>query len=252
MYGEEMSEVNSYRNFLKSNAGLTDDISDSEKKIPYPKLQKNINENDVVIDLPLMNELIIKDKDIYKCMKQRRSRRKFSAESLTIEELTYLLWATQGVEKILADNSRTYRPVPSAGGRHPFETYLVINNVDGMKKGVYRFLPLTNQLTFMFYDEAYIEKLDEYTFGQNFIGKGSVIFMWSCVPYRSEWEYNISAHKAILLDAGHMCQNLYLACESIGLGTCAIASYKQKEMDQFLKIDGEEEFVIYLAPVGKI
>lgn len=105
---------------------------------------------------------------------------------------------------------------------------------------------------FMFYDEAYIEKLDEYTFGQSFIGKGSVVFMWSCVPYRSEWEYNISAHKAILLDAGHMCQNLYLACESIGIGTCAIASYKQKEMDQFLKINGEEEFVIYLAPVGKI
>ncbi|KOA18169.1 nitroreductase family protein [Clostridium homopropionicum DSM 5847] len=49
-----------------------------------------------------------------------------------------------------------------------------------------------------------------------------------------------------------MCQNLYLACESIGLGTCAIASYMQKEMDEFLKLDGNEEFVIYLAPVGKI
>ncbi|MCD2347077.1 MULTISPECIES: SagB/ThcOx family dehydrogenase [Clostridium] len=96
-----------------------------------------------------------------------------------------------------------------------------------------------------------MEKLNKYTFGQKFIGQGAVIFIWSCVPYRSEWEYNISAHKAILLDAGHMCQNLYLTCESIGLGTCAIASYMQKDMDKFLKLDDDEEFVIYLAPVGK-
>lgn len=247
-----MNEFNIYRNFLKSNIGLTDNISDREKKIPHPQPQKSINKSEIIINLSSINELLIKDRDIYNCMKQRRSRRKFSDKSLSLEELAYLLWATQGLEKILPDNSRTYRTVPSAGGRHPFETYLVINNVEGIEKGIYRFLPLTNQLAFMFYDEDYIEKLNQYTFEQKFIAQGSVVFIWSCVPYRSEWEYNISAHKAILLDAGHMCQNLYLACESIRLGTCAIASYKQKEMDKFLKLDGEEEFVIYLAAVGKI
>ncbi|NMM62913.1 SagB/ThcOx family dehydrogenase [Clostridium sp. P21] len=246
-----MSEVSIYRDFLKSNIGLTDNISDRKKKIPHPQLQKNIDKSDIIINLPSVSELLIKDRDIYNCIKKRRSRRMFSAESLSVEELTYLLWATQGVEKVLPDNSRIYRTVPSAGGRHPFETYLIINNVDGIEKGIYRFLSLTNQLIFLFYDEDYVEKLNKYTFGQKFIGQGSVVFVWSCIPYRSEWEYNISAHKAILLDAGHMCQNLYLACESIGLGTCAIASYMQKEMDKFLKLDGDEEFVIYLAPVGK-
>ena len=49
-----------------------------------------------------------------------------------------------------------------------------------------------------------------------------------------------------------MCRNLYLACESIGCGTCAIASYRQEELDQFLGLDGEDEFVVYLAPVGKV
>ncbi len=49
-----------------------------------------------------------------------------------------------------------------------------------------------------------------------------------------------------------MCQNLYLACESIGCGTCAIAAYQQEMLDRFLGLDGEEELVVYLAPVGKL
>ena len=56
----------------------------------------------------------------------------------------------------------------------------------------------------------------------------------------------------IALDAGHVCQNLYLACEAIGAGTCAIAAYDQEAMDRLVGIDGIDEFVIYLAPVGKI
>jgi nitroreductase len=60
------------------------------------------------------------------------------------------------------------------------------------------------------------------------------------------------AHKVIALDAGHVCQNLYLACEAIGAGTCAIAAYDQQGMDRLLRIDGREEFAVYLAPVGKV
>jgi nitroreductase len=63
---------------------------------------------------------------------------------------------------------------------------------------------------------------------------------------------SIWAHKASALDAGHVCQNLYLACEAIGAGTCAVAAYDQKKMDTLLGVDGREEFTIYMAPVGKI
>ena len=56
----------------------------------------------------------------------------------------------------------------------------------------------------------------------------------------------------MLLDAGHVCQNLYLACESLGLGTCAIGAYSQEKLDAFLGLDGQEEFAVYLSPVGRI
>ncbi len=76
--------------------------------------------------------------------------------------------------------------------------------------------------------------------------------MGGVFPYRMEWRYGLAAHKVIALDAGHVCQNLYLACEAIGAGTCAVAAYQQQLMDGLLRVDGQEEFVIYLAPVGKV
>jgi SagB-type dehydrogenase family enzyme len=66
-----------------------------------------------------------------------------------------------------------------------------------------------------------------------------------------EWRYDVAAHKVIAIDAGHVCQNLYLACEAIGAGTCAIAAYDQEAVDGLLRIDGKDEFAVYLAPVGK-
>jgi nitroreductase len=60
------------------------------------------------------------------------------------------------------------------------------------------------------------------------------------------------APKLIALDAGHVCQNLYLACEAISAGTCGIAAYNQKEMDAALGLDGTDEFAVYCAPVGKV
>ena len=99
------------------------------------------------------------------------------------------------------------------------------------------------------------ETVDEMTLEQpfvpNFAKKAAVLFAWSTIPYRSEWKFDITAHKKILIDIGHVCQNLYLASESINSGACAIGIYDQKMMDELLELDGDEEFVIYLAAVGK-
>ena len=76
------------------------------------------------------------------------------------------------------------------------------------------------------------------------------MLLWSCIPYRGEWRYTVRAHKVMLVDVGHVGQNLYLACEAMGLGTCAIGAYDQLKTDAFLRLDGHDEFVLYLAPVG--
>ncbi len=58
--------------------------------------------------------------------------------------------------------------------------------------------------------------------------------------------------KVIAMDAGHVCQNLYLACEAVGCSTCAIGAYDQEYADAVLDVDGEDEFTIYMAPVSKL
>ncbi len=226
--------------------------SDQSKGIPFPPLEKEYDHNSGIIELPNPDKSILKKSNIYDCIRERLSRRKFTDEELSLKELSFLLWSTQGIKKLVADGKISLRTVPSAGARHPFETYLVINRVTGLKKGVYRYLPVEHKLVFLFQDKKFEKKINKAAFLQSFVGDSAVVFIWSTIPYRTEWRYPLTGHKVILLDAGHICQNLYLAAEAIKCGTCAIAAYDQKKMDKLLKLDGKNEFVIYLAPVGKL
>lgn len=248
-----MGNVKQQREWMKSNFAETEDMkSDQELQLPQPALQKSYDENDEIIDLPEVNESILMNISIFDVFKERKSHRSYSRECMSLAELSFLLWATQGVKDIKGDNYATLRTVPSGGARHPFETYIVVNRIEGLKSGVYRYLPLTHKLLYIFQGKNLEQKLTDLTLGQKFVGKSAVTFIWSVIPYRGEWRYNITAHKTMILDAGHVCQNLYLACEAIDCGTCGIGAYNQKEVDKFLNLDGEDEFVIYLAPVGKI
>ena len=84
------------------------------------------------------------------------------------------------------------------------------------------------------------------------MGEAPVTFIWTIIPYRGEWRYDERSHKPMLLDAGHLCHGLYLSAEALNLGTCAIAAYEQKLMDEIVEVDGVDEFVIYMSPVGKV
>ncbi|WML33670.1 SagB/ThcOx family dehydrogenase [Clostridium sp. OS1-26] len=249
-----MDEAKLQREWLKSNFNLLNNIeTDQKQKLPQPPLQKFVEEDAEIIVLPKANKDVITKQNIFDCLIDRKSNRIYTEESLSLEELSFLLWSTQGVKKVVGKvNFATFRTVPSGGARHPFETYLVINRVEGLRKGVYRYLPLDHKLAFLFDKNNMEEEVTEAVSGQKFIASSAVIFVWSCIPYRSEWRYDISAHKTILQDSGHLCQNLYLACEAIGCGTCAIGDYNQEIIDKFFMLDGKDEFVIYAAPVGKV
>lgn len=248
-----MDKIIENRRFMMSNFEDDDDEakSDQQKGLPQPPLQKPVPEGAQIIDLPKADEAVLVKTNLYECLKGRRSRRKYIDESISLKELSFLLWATQGVDKKMDNNYATFRPVASAGARHPFETYLWVFKVEGLKKGVYRYLALSHQLMLVKAVDDLEEKANDATLGQKFVGNSAVTFVWSCIPYRGEWRYDITAHKPMLLDAGHICQNLYIACEATGNGTCAIAAYDQKLCDELNEIDGADEFTVYLAPVGK-
>jgi SagB-type dehydrogenase family enzyme len=250
-----MKRYEKHRNFLKSNFDEFKNIkTDKMNGVPQPPIVKGYDLSSNIINLPKVNKEIVKNSNIYECIKDRRSTRFYADKLMTLEELSYLLWATQGITET-NKAGLTLRTVPCSGATHSFETYLFILRVEGVQSGVYRYLPIEHKLLFMYKLDEIGNKINEITLDQpfvpNFVKKAAVVFAWSTTPYRSEWKFDITAHKKILIDIGHVCQNLYLASESVEAGTCAIGIYDQKKIDELLELDGNEEFVIYLAAVGK-
>jgi SagB-type dehydrogenase family enzyme len=250
-----MESLEPGRNFLKSERweewGQSD--TDQKRKIPNPPLQKPAPEGAALFDLIAPDAFTLGQIPLIEAFRRRRSRRKFTLEPLSLEELSFLLWATQGVTRVLGSaNKSTQRTVPSAGARHPFETYLSLHRVAGFEPGLYRYLALNHKLCQIRLDSGLSEKVGQACNNQTFVGEGAATFIWTAIPYRTEWRYTFISHKMIAQDAGHLCQNLYLACEAIGAGTCGIGAYNQAKLDALLGVDGQEEFAIYAAPVGKV
>lgn len=246
-------EKEEYRAFLKSPWGKeTDIISDQQKGKRFPLLEKPSPIDAKPVNLVPPDELTIGNGPLIDLIASRKSRREYSEEPLSLEELSFLLWATQGVHQIVRDGYCSIRTVPSAGARHPFETYLVINRVDSVEPGVYRYLAFSHRLCRLSGLPSATE-LEDACAGQEWVTQAAVVFVWAAVPYRTEWRYTmVKSPKVIALDAGHVCQNLYLACEAIDAGTCAVGAYDQEKMDALIGVDGEEEFTVYIAPVGRI
>ncbi len=239
------------RDFLKDYDREIIDFSTTDQSLglPMPPVQPSPEERDVRIFLTPIEELGSIDTSLSDAIRHRKSVRKYSKAPMRLEELSYLLWASHGVRRKMDD--RVLRNVPSAGNRHAIDTYLSIHRVDGLAPGIYRYQPLEHALILTYQPEEPELKCAMAARGQVMAGNAAVTFFWVAVPYRMEWRYSYASYKVIALDAGHICQNLYLAAEAVGAGVCAIAAYDQDYSDALLGLDGYDEFVIYMASVGR-
>jgi len=241
--------------FLKSNWHLVKSgQSDQSRGVPPPPQEEPPAPEDCVIALPAPAALPGAEGvpsgslpgALYYLLANRKSRRKFTEDSLSLEELSFLLWAVEGVKENRGKFS--FRTTPSGGARHPLDVYVFGHRVKGLNVGLYRYLPVEHQLVLERPGDDF-DSLNEALNGQ--FWNAACYFIWAAVPYRSEWRYGKAADKLVALDAGHSCQNLYLACEALGLGTCAIGAYDQEKLDAWLGLDGEDMFALYAAPVGR-
>lgn len=264
MRNEEI--LNSYHRLLKGDewAQHFDEFkTDQQLGKPRPDVQKPPAPGTETFNLVLPTEFTIGNVPTIQALRTRKSHRYFKPDSLTLEELSFLLWATQGIRDVNTVDDISYyrRNVPSGGNRHPIETYLSVHRVEGLHVGLYRYLPIDHQLVLERRDPEIADQVNEGSLMQNnpqdgqdyyFIAESAVVFIWTAIPYRSEWRYSLAGPKLVAIDAGHICQNLYTACGAIGAGTCAVGALNRVKMDQILRVDGENEFTVYMAPVGKV
>ena len=241
------------RTMLKAGdwAAWRSSSTDQKTGVSHPPLQKPYDPAARLVDLVPASRFTVGQVPLLAVLRRRRSRRKYSTEPLTLEELSFLLWSTQGVEELIQGGKASLRPAPSAGARHPFETYLLVNDVTGVPAGLYRYLPLDHKLCPVSAAPDLARRVHAAARDQ-YVLESAATFIWTALPYRTEWRYAFLAHKMIAIDIGHVCENLYLAAEAIGAGTCAVGAYDQAAIDEILGVDGVDEFTIYMAPVGKL
>ena len=226
--------------------------SQQKRGLPQPPLEMAYDTGADLISLPNPDELSLIAPDFITIVKSRESKRQYTDVTLHLAELSYLLWMTQGVKSINETNTFTKRLVPSAGARHPFETYLLINRVESVDPGLYRYLALEHKLLPLHAAEDICQMITEAALKQKHVLNSAVTFCWVADIARTYWRYDERSFRYILLDAGHVCQNLYLAAEIIHCGVCAIAAYDDDLMNKALGIDGEHQFTAYMASLGKV
>ncbi len=183
-------------------------------------------------------------------IERRRSLREYDDRPVTLEELSFLLWCTQGVRNVVSEKA-TFRTVPSAGARHPFETVILANRVSGLSPGLYQYGALEHHLIELPSRPNVAERLTAACLGQGMVRVCAAAFIWVADSARMTWRYGERGFRYLHLDAGHVCQNLYLAAESIGAGACAIGAFDDDQVNELLGLSGQERFAVYAATVGK-
>ena len=225
--------------------------TDQELKKPQPPLAK-APMTDRILDLPTDFSSLPIEQDFLRIINSRKSHRVYTQEPMSLLELSYLLWCTQGVKSVRGKAYATLRTVPCGGARHEFECYLALQNVVGLEDGLYHYLPMKHQMEFLGPKEDLEDFISRSLCEQSWAAKANAVFYYSCVFYRAEWRYGIWAHAPILMDSGHVTQNLYLACEALGLGGCAVAAVEPDVCNRAFGLDGTEESIFYAMPVGTV
>lgn len=180
-------------------------------------------------------------------LKKRKSTRSFLSKPLPLDILSFLLWASTGVQR--KEQGYDFRTAPSAGALYPIETYLIANNVEDLEKALYHYNIQAHTLEQLTVGD-FAEEIAYSALGQKICIDAPVVFIWTAIFERSKWKYAQRAYRYVYLDAGHIAQNLALSATSIGLGTCQVGAFFDDEINQILGVDGIEESVLYLSVAG--
>jgi SagB-type dehydrogenase family enzyme len=181
-------------------------------------------------------------------LKTRRSKRRLSGDSLSVEEVSALLWAADGVSA--QSPFGPLRTAPSAGALYPLELYCFVERVSGLATGLYRYDPQEHALEPVRWG-SHRDRLPVCAFGQVSLERAPVVIAATAVFERCCSRYGDRGYRYVYQEAGHVSQNLYLAATALNLGTVVIGAFYDDALNRLLGIDGAEEAVLWLHPVGR-
>ncbi len=198
---------------------------------------------DKVIKLP--QPRFSSDVSVEEALLKRRSVREYKDEPLTIAEISQILWSAQGI----TERRMGFRTAPSAGALYPLEVYIVIGKVKDLVPGVYKYRPESHDIVLISSGDKRID-LYRVSLMQDCIKNAPVVLVISAIFERTTRKYGERGIRYVYMEAGHSAQNVYLQCESLGLGTVVVGAFDDEGVRRVLNL-GKGETPLYLIPVGK-
>lgn len=183
----------------------------------------------------------------------RRSVRDFADLNMSLDELSKILHQSYGITGELpgkGDFRQSLRSSPSAGGLYPTEIYIAVRKVSGVEPGIYHYNVPNHEIELLIPGDP-TEKMYEVCCQQEFVHNTSIIIIMSGVLARTKLKYGERGYRYVLLDIGHLGQNIYLSCASLDLAIMTTCGFFDDEANKLLRIDGVDETVMYVAFIGK-
>lgn len=185
------------------------------------------------------------DISVEEALLKRRSVRDYSGKALTLQEVSQLLWAAQGIT-----DPWGLRTAPSAGALYPLEVYVVVGNVENLAKGVYKYKPHQHELIKVLEGDQR-ESLAEAALGQSWVKRSAINIVITAIYDRTTGKYGDRGIRYVHMEVGHAAQNVYLQAVAMNLGAVVVGAFYDNQVKEILNLPDDEE-PLYIMPVGKI
>lgn len=181
---------------------------------------------------------------VEEAIQDRRSVREYEDEPLSLEELSQLLWAAQGIT-----GEGFKRAAPSAGALYPLEVYVLVGEVNGLDPGFYHYLPKNHSLE-KIASKDFRSELTKAAYDQSYIEEAPASLVFTAIYERTTQKYGDKGVRYVHIEAGHAAQNVYLQSGALGLGTVSVGGFEDDKVKAMLSLP-EEEQPLYIMPIGK-
>jgi len=236
----ENSKISPYQGSILSQEEIVKELGRLYECLPY--------EGYPIIQLPKpTSSLQVPLSDV---LNDRQSARDFAPHSINLDQLGTLLHYAYGIRQRNDDFPRSFRFTPSGGGLFPLELYVHTESLEGQSSGLYHYNPLHHHLCLL-REGGQGALLGESMVQGKIVTQASVVIFLTAIFERSIFKYGDRGYRFILMEAGHVAQNLNLVAGALNLGCLNIGGFYDRKVDAFLGLDGVTHSTLYLVALGQ-
>ncbi|MGM0438839.1 MAG: SagB/ThcOx family dehydrogenase [Patescibacteria group bacterium] len=194
------------------------------KELPNPKIKDSLS--------------------IEKAINNRRTKRDFEKSMIDLNQLSQLLWAGQGI----TDPGKTKRAAPSAGASYPFTLYVLVNDVEDLDSGIYKYIPQDHKIK-LTQEGNFTKELKKTAFDQSFISNAAVNIVLVAEYEKVTDSYEDRGIRYTHMEAGHIAQNICLQTQSLSLDSVLVGSFNDEELTKLLNLSKNKK-PVYVLSIG--